>query len=592
MILLRIDFLWGNIISLLGVLVISGLQSMEDNVIERKCCQWCGMDFDVREWDREFYDKIAPTFAGQKFTIPTPRLCPDCRQQHRLSFRNERNLYRNKCALSNKSLVSIFSPDKPYKIYDQKTRWSDERDSLAYWIDYDFSMNFTENFRKLALSVPYMTTTIQESENCDYTNDTWDSKDCYLSARTHYCEQILYSYRSNKSSCCVDCYQVRSSNNLYECYQCKDCSKSQYLSNCINCYDSLFLRDCVNCANCIMCCNLRDKSYYIKNKKYTKDQYEKIVENMNISSYQMIRKLKSYFPEMMKTAIVSNLDIIGSENCTGDQIINCNNCFQSYVMQWSENTRYSYDNNYYKDSSDSYSGWDSQWCYYTTAAKKSFKVISSIRLRECTDAMYSMFCFYCKNIFWCVGLKNKEYCIFNKQYTKEEYELTVAKIISHMQSTGERWEFFNPSLSPFGYNETVANEYYPIDVSQAKAKDFNRSEYNSPDPQANGVLSSDELPDTIADVPDTILNQAIRCTVSGKLFKLVSAELEFYRKHRIPLPRKHPDIRHSDRIALRNPRTLFDRKCAHCSEMMQTTYAPHRTERVYCQKCYQKIVYG
>jgi hypothetical protein len=31
-----------------------------------------------------------------------------------------------------------------------------------------------------------------------------------------------------------------------------------------------------------------------------------------------------------------------------------------------------------------------------------------------------------------------------------------------MQQTGERGEFFHPSLSPFGYNETVAQEYFPV----------------------------------------------------------------------------------------------------------------------------------
>jgi len=31
-----------------------------------------------------------------------------------------------------------------------------------------------------------------------------------------------------------------------------------------------------------------------------------------------------------------------------------------------------------------------------------------------------------------------------------------------MQETGERGEFFHPSLSPFGYNETVAQEYFPL----------------------------------------------------------------------------------------------------------------------------------
>ena len=31
-----------------------------------------------------------------------------------------------------------------------------------------------------------------------------------------------------------------------------------------------------------------------------------------------------------------------------------------------------------------------------------------------------------------------------------------------MKKTGEWGEFFPSSISPFGYNETVAMEYYPI----------------------------------------------------------------------------------------------------------------------------------
>ena len=73
-----------------------------------------------------------------------------------------------------------------------------------------------------------------------------------------------------------------------------------------------------------------------------------------------------------------------------------------------------------------------------------------------------MHCRSCINCFACCGLSGQQYCIFNKQYTKEEYENIVAKIITHMQTTGERGEFFHPSLSPFGYNETVAQEYYPL----------------------------------------------------------------------------------------------------------------------------------
>ncbi|MDP2669631.1 MAG: hypothetical protein Q8O99_01100 [bacterium] len=38
-------------------------------------------------------------------------------------------------------------------------------------------------------------------------------------------------------------------------------------------------------------------------------------------------------------------------------------------------------------------------------------------------------------MFGCSNLRNKQYCIFNKQYTQEEYEQLVPKIITHMQET-------------------------------------------------------------------------------------------------------------------------------------------------------------
>jgi hypothetical protein len=76
--------------------------------------------------------------------------------------------------------------------------------------------------------------------------------------------------------------------------------------------------------------------------------------------------------------------------------------------------------------------------------------------RLCVSCYYCYECRSCESCFGCIGLRNQSYCIFNKQYSKEDYEKEVAKIITHMILTGERGEFFHPSLSPFGYNETVA----------------------------------------------------------------------------------------------------------------------------------------
>jgi hypothetical protein len=39
--------------------------------------------------------------------------------------------------------------------------------------------------------------------------------------------------------------------------------------------------------------------------------------------------------------------------------------------------------------------------------------------------------------------------------------------------------------------------------------------------------------------------------ISGKLFRIIPQELAFYRKYNIPLPRKHPDVRYTERMELR-----------------------------------------
>jgi hypothetical protein len=100
------------------------------------------------------------------------------------------------------------------------------------------------------------------------------------------------------------------------------------------------------------------------------------------------------------------------------------------------------------------------------------------------------------------------------------------------------------------------------------------------------MIPADKLPDNIKDIPDDILNWAIECEITKKPFRIIKPELEFYRKHNLGVPKRHPDQRHLDRIKLRNPRKLFDRKCYKCEIDMKTTYSPEREEVVYCESCY------
>jgi hypothetical protein len=71
------------------------------------------------------------------------------------------------------------------------------------------------------------------------------------------------------------------------------------------------------------------------------------------------------------------------------------------------------------------------------------------------------------------------------------------------------------------------------------------------------------------------LNWAIECEVTKKPFRIVAAELEFYRKNNLPIPKRHPDQRHLDRIYYRTKRKLYDRNCDKCGEKIKSVYPPN-----------------
>ena len=105
----------------------------------------------------------------------------------------------------------------------------------------------------------------------------------------------------------------------------------------------------------------------------------------------------------------------------------------------------------------------------------SFQVYSKLLfcangVTHSSNMIYCRACKNCSDCFACVGLQHKQYCLFNTQYSKGVYEQLVEKVLSHMMGTKEWGEFFDPSVSLFGYNETVAQEYFPLTSEEALKK--------------------------------------------------------------------------------------------------------------------------
>ena len=120
----------------------------------------------------------------------------------------------------------------------------------------------------------------------------------------------------------------------------------------------------------------------------------------------------------------------------------------------------------------------------------------------------------------------------NKQYTKEDYLKLKEKIIEHMKRTGEWGEYFPAGVSPFSYNESMAQDYFPLKKEEALKKGY--SWYDKPTSQYNITLKSDSLPKTIAETDDNILNEIIQkrqslilaiCVISKDLIGLIKTSL-------------------------------------------------------------------
>jgi len=530
----------------------------------KKTCKKCSINFEITSSDLEFYKKISPKFEpspnlsqgerdnwNNNFLIPTPTLCPDCRQQRRLAFRNERNLYKRDCDATGKNIISIYSPDKNLKVYNSDFWWSDNWDAPGYWIDFDFNIGFFEQFWELMKEVPFLPNVAINNENSDYTHLSSYNKDCYLLFNWSYNEEVKYAYwvQNNKKS--LDLYWTTSSELCYENIDCKWNFKSFFIINSINCNSCLFLENCINCEECILSNNLDWKKYFILNKQYSKEDYKNKKEEIseNINKYKKI-----FYKEIISWNNI--FDIQNSQNCIWKYIEDSQNCFDCVDIKKSEDCKYCYNVFELKSSMDvNFFGFPSELLYESNNVwLNSFKIIFSSYLYNCQETIYSYNCHNSNNLFWCVWLKNKSYCILNKQYTKEEYNKLVPKIIEKMKQDLEWWEFFSVSLSPFWYNETVAQEYFPLNKEEIIKQNFNYSDYESPKPNVEKIIPADKLPENISNIPDDILNWAIKCEVSWKPFRIIKQELEFYRKHNLPVPHKHPDIRHLERMKLRNPR--------------------------------------
>ena len=573
----------------------------------KKTCQNCKNEFRIDPEDFAFYEKMR---------VPVPTLCPDCRYQRRLANRNEWNFYKRDCGLCGKSITALYNEEFSGPVYCQSCWWGDGWDPYSYAQEFDFSRPFFEQFHEFRLKVPRVAMANWNSVNSEYTNQSFDNKNCYMCVTTCHSENCLYGYGCDKIRESLDCYNVIQSELMYEALNCIKCSNSAYLEDCADCTSSYFLNDCRGCTSCFGSYGLRNKLYCWKNEQLSKEEYEKRIAAFAFS-HENIKGEKEALTRLARQYPHKYFRGHNTINSVGDYIHDVRNAYKVFRSWEAENLRYCQDVEYAKDCLDCTEAW-TELSYETEGVegKSCIAITKSVAL---FDVSYSELCSNSHDLFACLGLKKSQYCIFNRPYGKTEYHAMAQKIIAYMRKTGEWGEFFPARPSLFGYNESVAQDYFPLSEQEVVARGFRW--YHRPKRDYKISMNSGDIPQTIQEIDDHILQETIGCVSQESIenknkylncttaFRITEAELGLYRKMNIPIPQKCSPCRRQDRMEMRNPRKLWKRTCqcsgekssngiyaniskhvhgaSPCPNEFETSYAPDRPEIVYCEQCYQ-----
>jgi hypothetical protein len=517
--------------------------------------------------------------------LPRPKLSPVERLRRRIAYRNFRTLYHRPSSFSGARLISMYSPNVPFPVVSTKEWWSESWDARDYGRAIDFTKPFFSQYQALAEVVPRAALSNLNSENSEYCNFVFASKGCYLVFGCVDSEDCLYGHIVWSCSSCLDVLYA------YRCEWCShsidivDCYDVHYSTDCTRCTESYFLRNCTNCQSCFGCTNLHNKRFCLFNEQLSEVEY--------------LKRIAAYFPltrERIQTITTAPFyreclfpQSFGfqNEDISGNHIYYSKSCINCFDVKSSEGAENSFTAQVLYQCIDlAFNPTNTRFCADSLTVQNAERVFYSHLAVDSSDITLSEFVYSSTALFGCIGMRRGKYAILNREYPQAEYESLKARLLEHMERTGEWGGFFPMDLSPFAYNESIANEYLPLNREEALNRGLRwlDEEKNLPPPPLDRPL----VPELITAADDAVPNNTYYCSVTKKPYKILAAELALCRRLKIPLPDTAPDTRHLRRMAMRAPRIIEQVPCGECGVGVQTSHGRGFAPGVLCDPCYRR----
>lgn len=308
---------------------------------------------------------------------------------------------------------------------------------------------FIQQVLYLQKNVPRPATFNDNCTNSEYTNYVGNCKNCYLSFGDANEEDCYYTRWCFDNRNCVDIDNTEQSELSYECIDSTHCYNCNFCQDCEDLVDCDLCYNCIGCNRCFCCVNLRRKEYCFYNEQLTKDAFLQKVKNIKKEN-SILEQEHMKFLEYQKQFPRVYMHQRQTEHSTGDYLFRSKNCLSCFDTWDCEDCMYLLSTYDLKDCLDTnfIAGKGSELNYellsgwFTSNTNFSYACWHSYNLEYCE------LCFHSHDLFGCIGLNHKEYCILNKQYTKEYYFNEVKNIKVSLRKNNVHGRFFLPSVYP------------------------------------------------------------------------------------------------------------------------------------------------
>ncbi|MFH1405328.1 MAG: hypothetical protein ABIH21_04510, partial [Patescibacteria group bacterium] len=501
----------------------------------------------------------------KKYNVPPSKFHPITRMKLMKSFFVLFDMWYNKHAETGETIISTTHPASGVKVLPDIDWFS--REFTKHAKDVDMNRSVFDQIYEMTRAVP-------QAANYNYVLPenslafiSLGDQDSYfvLASQTKHCFYCMNAYESEDSAELTLCTSIQNSYNVCHSQRIFNCRFVRESYDCMSCD---FIFDCRNCENCFGATNKRNKKFIWMNQQLSEDEWKKRKAKVDLSSWSSRQEYESKFKELMSKAIWPENFNIKAENCTGDYIVNANNVTNGYYVVDGTHDMDYVSFAFAVPSNDCYltiAPVGATDCYYSLGTKNcSWCRFGISILSNCINIEYCSSCKDLENCFGCVGLKKKKFCIFNKQYSEDEYWKTLDELKCKMLDDGEYGDY-----PPMNFTlQYVKGSGAPI-VYGATDDEMKKMGANFFEPGAEGaegptvnpaeLTSTDTIPDKLEN-PEDIVGKPYFDDIYGRRYGYIRAEIDLYSRLGVAVPRKHPTRRINELYAQMNMAVFEDKQ--------------------------------